>query len=306
MLQISKILFPTDFSDCANQALAHARYLAAQHAAEVHILHALVLHAADWSEAAHGMEEAEALYRRVQQESDAELNASADAMATENLKIEKATRRGFSAAPVILDYADDCDIDLVVMSTHGRRGMRRLLLGSVTDEVMRLAPCPVLAVPMSEKKQTPAQLDQIVVPVDFSAHTELALAYARELAASQGARLRLIHVIQEPIYPEFYGPMMPAAARNGELLRERSLDHLNELLTEVEGPEVKGDVTVKAGRPEEEIAEFAETEGAGLIVMASHGLTGLRHVFLGSVAEQTIRRAPCPVFTVKAFGKRLI
>jgi nucleotide-binding universal stress UspA family protein len=65
-------------------------------------------------------------------------------------------------------------------------------------------------------------------------------------------------------------------------------------------------IEVRAGRPALEIVEFAEQEEADLIVMASHGLTGLRHLLLGSVTEQVIRRAPCPIFTVKAFGKTLV
>ncbi len=143
------------------------------------------------------------------------------------------------------------------------------------------------------------------MPVDFSQHAKLALDYARELAAVYGAHLHLLHVVDEVVYPDFYPPIMPSGGSITEELRDQSLDRLRGLLATAEGWEVEADVHVGAGRAAPAIADFAKDRGIDLIVIASHGLTGFSHVLLGSVTEQLVRRAPCPVFTVKAFGKRL-
>ncbi len=191
------------------------------------------------------------------------------------------------------------------MGTHGRRGLRRLLLGSVAEEVVRLAPCPVLTVPEKEEREGLAadHVERIVVPVDFSKHSRLALTYARELAKVYG--LHLLHIVDEVVYPDFYPPVLPSGGPITKELRDQSLDRLRELINAPSLEGIQADVHVRTGRAAPEIAEFTHDQAADLIVIASHGLTGLRHMLLGSVTEQVVRRAGSPVFTLKAFGKQL-
>ncbi len=266
-----------------------------------------MLHEADPGNAAHRLPDMEELYQALEQQAEAQLQAEVAAEGKEHIEIRRAQVRSISAASAILDYAAENDIDLIVMGTHGRRGLRRLLLGSVAEEVVRLAPCPVLTVPERELREglSADHVERIVVPVDFSQHAKLALDYARELAAVYGAHLHLLHVVDEVVYPDFYPPIMPSGGSITEELRDQSLDRLRGLLATAEGWEVEADVHVGAGRAAPAIADFAKDRGIDLIVIASHGLTGFSHVLLGSVTEQLVRRAPCPVFTVKAFGKRL-
>jgi nucleotide-binding universal stress UspA family protein len=307
MLTIEKILYPTDFSRCAAHALPHTLRLVERYGAKLHLLHALVLHEADPGNAAHRLPDMEELYQALEQQAEAQLRAEVAAEGKEHIEIRRAQVRSISAASAILDYTAENDIDLIVMGTHGRRGLRRLLLGSVAEEVVRLAPCPVLTVPERELREglSADHVERIVVPVDFSQHAKLALAYARELAAVYGAHLHLLHVVDEVVYPDFYPPIMPSGGSITEELRDQSLEKLRGLLTTAEGSEVEADVHVGAGRAAPAIADFAKDQAIDLIVIASHGLTGISHVLLGSVTEQVVRRAPCPVFTVKAFGKRL-
>jgi len=89
-------------------------------------------------------------------------------------------------------------------------------------------------------------------------------------------------------------------------LREKAEEALDELLAETPGPEVPAERFVATGRPASEIARFAEDRGSDMVVIATHGLTGLERLLVGSTAEQVVRLAPCPVFTVKSFGKSLI
>jgi nucleotide-binding universal stress UspA family protein len=303
MLRIKKVLYPTDFSHCAGHALPHTLHFTNTYGAELHLLHALVLHEADPSNLSHRLPDMEELYLVLEEHAETQLKTAIEEHGRAGLTIKSAQVRAISAAGAILDYATENEIDLVVMGTHGRRGLRRLLLGSVAEEVVRLAPCPILAVPEREAGASPDHVERIVVPVDFSEHAKLALAYAVQLADAYGAQLHLLHVVDEVVYPDFYPPVIPSGGSITEELRDQSLERMRGLLSGFEGADAA--VHVRAGRAAPEIADFAEGQSADLVVIASHGLTGISHVLLGSVTEQLIRRAPCPVFTVKGFGRKL-
>lgn len=303
-MRVRKVLHPTDFSRCAGHALPHTLHLAEMYEAELHLLHALVLHEADPSTLSHRLPDVEELYLVLEEHAQTQLRTAIEEHGEANFTIKSAQVRAISAAGAILDYAAENEIDLVVMGTHGRRGLRRLLLGSVAEEVVRLAPCPVLTVPEREERNSPSKIERIVVPVDFSEHAELALAYAVELARAYGAQLHLLHVVDEVVYPDFYPPIIPSGGSITEELRDQSLQKMRRLLTAHEPADAA--VHVRAGRAAPEIAEFAKEHDADLVVIASHGLTGISHVLLGSVTEQLVRRATCPVFTVKGFGRNLI
>ncbi len=304
MIQIRKLLFPTDFSRCANQALAHALHLARCHKAELHVLHALVLH---------GCTNGKTLSAEIDSvETQLELVA-ADRMrsVTKDLTVGvpvvvRARKRGISSAPVILEYANEHDIDLIVMGTHGRRGLEHLFLGSVAEEVVRFAPCPVFTVRESKEPKSAKAVERILVPVDFSTHSQTAVTYAKGLAGAYNARLQLLHVIEPVVYPSFYAldttnffDWMAATEVQAGLQLHRFLESSN-------GPEVPADFYVIRGRAATDIVDFAVSKSSDLIVMATHGLTGMKRLYLGSVCEKVVRFSRCPVFTVKAFGRTLV
>ncbi len=299
MLQFDKILFPTDFSDCASHAFPYVLHLAREFRAEVHLLHALVLHDTDPGNAAHRLPDVEGLYQVLEAHAESQL-AKAIEDHGDGVTFRCAQLRSISAAGAILEYAAEHNIDLIALGTHGRRGLRRLLLGSVAEEVVRLAPCPVLTVPERAEASSPGQVRRILVPVDFSENARLALTSASQLAGLYGARLEVLHVVDQVVYPDFYPPLVPPVGVAGDELRERSEARLKELLAGVPHPDAK--THVGSGRASPEIVRFADELPADLIVIASHGLTGFRHMLLGSVTEQVVRSAPCPVFTVKTLG----
>lgn len=307
MLKIDGILYPTDFSDCASQALPCALRLAERHDAQLHLLHALVLHEADPGNAAYRLPDMEELYEALEQRARDNMTDAVERHSGDGLEMRQALVRGISAASTILDYAEEKKIDLVVMGTHGRRGLRRLLLGSVTEEVVRVAPCPVLTVPQREAGRfSRGEARRLLVPVDFSEHARLALSYARELATVYDAELHLLHIVDDVVYPDFYPPVMPSGGALTDELRDQSMERMRLMLASLDLLDTPTHAHVRGGRAAPTIAEFAEEISADLIVIASHGLTGLSHMLLGSVTEQVVRRSPCPVFTVKAFGKQLV
>lgn len=142
----------------------------------------------------------------------------------------------------------------------------------------------------------------ILMAHDFSPHAQAALDHACELAALTNSKLHLVHCIVEPIlaYPATLGGMAPAPSYGAELMVE------TRRVADASLAEIAGSIDrecqchVVLGAPAGAICEAAQKLGADLIVMGTHGRTGIAHVFLGSVAERTLRHAPCPVLAVPA------
>lgn len=145
-------------------------------------------------------------------------------------------------------------------------------------------------------------ITKILVPVDFSPHAERAFGYATALARRLGAELTLVHVVEDPYATGAWGTeaYLPNSA---ELLQEVIVSAGRELTTWTVREAATG-LTVKTavipGRPAQAIIEHAASEGHDLIVMGTHGRTGLSHAVMGSVAERVLRKAPCPVLTIRA------
>ena len=145
-------------------------------------------------------------------------------------------------------------------------------------------------------------ISRILVPVDFSAHSDRALRYAATLAGQVGASVELLHVVEDFVYGAFsevYVPNVPAMTQEAI---NSAVDRLTRLKAEVflHGADVE--TVVYVGRPALTIVEQAKAGKFDLIVMGTHGRTGLSHLFMGSVAEQVLRTAPCPVLTVRGNG----
>ena len=299
MLDIKTILFPTDYSVCAEHAFSQAAYLAERYEATVHVLH--VTEPAE-APLVPGITQADvAADLRLPPPEAPRRRATPGTGQLHNVEVAPVDG---SVAQAIVTYAAEHDVDVIVMGTHGRGGAERLILGSVARKVVRLAGCPVFTVHQAIDTALQGTVRRILVPVDFSDHARLASAYAIDLAAAYGAHLDLLHVIEEIAMPVVYGvepvvvqiPDVEPEARAGlELMAEDARQA---------GVSVKTHIYI--GHPARAIIDCAEDEGTDLIVIATHGLTGLKRFFLGSVAEKIVQRAPCPVFTVKGFGKVLL
>jgi nucleotide-binding universal stress UspA family protein len=145
-------------------------------------------------------------------------------------------------------------------------------------------------------------ISKILVPVDFSRYAERAFGYATALARRLGAELTLVHIVEDPFATGAWGAET-YTPNVGELLQEMIAGAERQLTPWKDRPAAQG-LTVKTavitGQPAQSIIEYAAGEGCDLIVMGTHGRTGLSHAVMGSVAERVLRKAPCPVLTVRA------
>jgi nucleotide-binding universal stress UspA family protein len=144
-------------------------------------------------------------------------------------------------------------------------------------------------------------ITRILVPVDFSPHSDRALRYAARLAAWLGASVELVHVVENPFASgawtsEVYVPNLPEML---DSLVAEANKRLTALKSVVASQNVNVEAGVLMGQPAYTIIDHARTGRFDLIVMGTHGRTGFSHVFMGSVAERVVRRAPCPVLTVR-------
>ena len=282
------IVFATDFADCAAEALPTVIGIARAYDATLHLLHATVLHGKERDEYDAALTELE-VREKLEMDDDA------------HDRVVVALRRGIAPAPAILDYAEEAEADLVIVATHGRRGMKRLLLGSVAEEVLRMADRPVLIVRSKpgEGAWEPPRL--VLAPLDFSAVSNQGLAAASAWAKRLGAELHLLHVVEHPSVPEFYGPpaVWDLAAATSDVV-ERTRERLSEIaerLAAEHGVIVTG--AARMGYPDREIVEHAKSAGADLIIMPSHGRTGVERFLIGSVTARVARGAPCSVLTLR-------
>jgi nucleotide-binding universal stress UspA family protein len=304
MLTIHRILLARDFSHVSDQALRYATDLAQRFGATLHLLYADVLHEDPFgAETAGSGEVLEAQIRE-----RLALGAD-DTPLTEqypDLQTMIDVRRDVAAAPAILSYADDEDVDLIMMGTHGRRGVRRLLLGSVAEEVVRRSDRSVLTVRKDGETGTPS-IRRILVPIDFSDYAREALRHAVELARLYDAQLDLLHVVEENLHPAFYVGGVQSIYDVQPDIEDKARERMRDLLDEVaDADDVTAKRHVMTGRAARKITQFAEREGSDLVVMSTHGLTGLEHFMMGSVAEKVVRHVAAPVMTIKAFGHSLI
>lgn len=303
-MKIERILMPTDFSGCAQAAFDHALVLARQYDAELHVLNVVELHAAEPIGLGPAFPDLEEIHERLDGIASGEMGKLLARHADRTLMIQDAVRRGIAAAPSIVEYAEEQGVDLIVLGTHGRRGLRRLLLGSVAEEVVRTARCPVLTIRGDHRAQTegesaPKPFDHIVVPYDFSADSDHALTVARQIAPT-GGRIEVVHVIAPPMDPEMFAPMHdPGRSFSFVELRAEVERRLVDRVAGHTGPEVPIEVHVLDGHAASVLADYADSSQADLIVIASHGLSGLRRFLLGSVTSGVVRAAMCPVLTVR-------
>ena len=302
-MKVERILFPTDFSDTARAAFGRALFLAEVFEAELHMLHAVVLHEYDPNNPEQDFPEAEDVFRKLFEIADSNMAALLKQQGREMLTLRQVRRRGVSAPEVILSYAEEIDADLIVMGTHGRRGPARLLLGSVAEAVVRHAACPVLTVRPDARSVREEMVKTIQVPVDFSEASLLTIRYAEELGHIYHAGLELVFVSEEIPYPYFYTP-----SRSDSLAKrlEAARQAIAKLAADSVSDNMSYTTTVLSGRAATEILNHARDSDAGLLVIGTHGLTGLERVLVGSTAEEVIRESPCPVFVVKSKGKQIL
>ncbi len=140
---------------------------------------------------------------------------------------------------------------------------------------------------------------RILVPIDFSVHSKNALRYAVPMAEQYNAMLHLIYVIEPTVYPADLGFGQVIVPGVEEELRTKSEDELRLLVENEIGGRAKAEYVVRTGKPHQEILSEAEDKGADLIIVATHGHTGVEQMLFGSTAMRIVRLARCPVLTIR-------
>lgn len=302
LVPVRRILVATDYSPAANQALNYACAIANVFNAELHILH-VMMDPLPLAVPEGGWNQRGKIIAELIRKADIELSEKTQSLPTRpDIRVLRVVREGYPAEEV-RKYAANHQIDLVVLGTHGHRGLSHLLLGSVAEKTVRMVSCPVLTVhagnTTDETIPTQISLRRILVATDFSPAASRARDFAISLAAKFGAEIHLLHVVEPPA---------PIPAPDGLWIRPPDVtptyvdDALRAIADNIKGLELGPNIQVvpaaKIGYPVEAITQYIPAHEIDLIVLGTQGHRGLAHLILGSVAEKIVRLATCPVLTM--------
>lgn len=298
MIEITRILCPIDFSSQSLHALDHAVAWAKWYGSSMTLLHVRppvpVAYPAG--------PEMVATFLTPQER--AALLDSLNQLQQEHCLDAPCTVEVVAGPPAteILTRSESLRADLVVLGAHGRSGFERLVLGSVTEKVLRKAACPVLTVPAAVANvTTPAELlKNIVCAVDFSDCSMHALKYALSIAEESDANLTVMHVVEVP-------PDLPGEDAGGpfsfreylESAQQTRLTRLNKAIPDDARAYCKVDTLVTTGKAYREILRVADERHAGLLIVGIHGRGAIDRLLFGSTTQHLVRLASCPVLTLR-------
>ena len=288
---LTTILLPLDGSPLAERALTYAATLARPSGSRIVLVKAVQAHTLPGVDPSNAQIEVTSRAEEYLKTAAARLSAS---------DIEAECHVYYDdPIPAILDAATRQKADLIVMSTHGRGGLSRMLYGSVADQILRRATLPVLLVPSIVEHAWPAEGPlSLLVPLDGSGLATEALQAAELLTGSFGSRLTLLRVVEPAAYP-LYGEgyaYVPYDEEAEIAEAQRYLDSQAAQLS-VRGAPVDTDVVV--GDPARAIGEVARSKNVDVVVMATHGHGGLSRLILGSVATATLRHTTAPLLLMR-------
>jgi nucleotide-binding universal stress UspA family protein len=270
--RMERILLATDGSEYSDGAIAVAGEMAAKCGAKLFIVSI-------------------ALYNPGTESLEPTLGAEAERMAMDNVEAAR-TRIGHNncetrvfqeadPARAITEAAEKLRADIVVMGRRGRRGLARWKLGHATEKVVGLAPCPVLVVPKSSRMWH----NKILLATDGSRYGDAAAVVAGNIALMCGLPLTAISAV------------LSSHSQERRLEAQEALERVRQALTE---KGIRVDSRLAEGRPEQAIVETAARENADLIVMGSHGRSGLDKILMGSVSERVLNQTDCPVLVTRS------
>ena len=290
MLEIKKVLCPVDFSEFSAAAYDYAHSFARHYQAKLFIQHV----AEPFISVSHQFV-SQPLIDQVyaQQAADAEekIRELSERRSLDQVKYEVVVERG-GVADCILELADAEKMDLIVMGTHGKRGLDRLVMGSVTERVLRKAHCPVLAVKRRAEEMAgagadPLRLRKILYCTDFNEDSPRALEYALLLGCQYQSEISLLHVVER------------SSETKLEAERQEALQQLKAAIPE--NVQTCGTVrtAVRAGKAYEQILQEAAETGSDLIVMGVRGRSAVNVALFGSTTYRVMQLGSCPVLVVR-------
>jgi len=269
--KLKKLLVCTDGSENSRAALAEALSLAKACGSQVYLLQVVAI--IPEFEAA-----APDLMAQVSEEVRKQLEATKTEAASMGVSLEPRVSRGVSVPGAILQEAERIQPDLIVMGRYGRTGLARLMMGSVTARIIGHSPFNVLVVPMGAT----ISFERILIASDGSPYSQAAFAAALALARGRESKIFGVSV----------------AAEEGEIPRAQEIVH--QMLTAANQAGMPIQTSMPQGQPPDDgIIQVAIKNEVDVIVVGSHGRTGLKRLLMGSVTERVIGQSPCPVLVVK-------
>jgi nucleotide-binding universal stress UspA family protein len=295
-VRFTQILCPVDFSEFSRHALDHAAALARRYEGRLTVLSVLPnLPVMDLPPLAMADKDRERLTDELKRFTT---------HLTPELPIDLRLHEAPDVHYEILAQAAALHADLLVVGSHGRSGFERLLLGSVTEKLLRKAPCPLMVVPRrapDTPPDAPLQFHRILCPVDFSAGSIRALTYATTLALDAAAQLTVVHVIEVP--PELQETPVSAAFSVDSVRAAAEADRLRrlrELIPQQAMSTNAVETSVLEGAAHREILKAAGERKSDLIVMGVQGRGAVDLMVFGSNTARVARAATCPVMVVRA------
>ncbi|WP_276301200.1 universal stress protein [Halorussus lipolyticus] len=280
------ILLPFDGSDGAAEVLHHAAEIAHWADATIH-----VLYVADTTRDSVTVVEGETVDALVQEGEDI-LDEAAKTLDTLGVSYDTNVVQG-NPASTIVEYAEEYDQDLVVMPTHGREGVSRYLIGSVSEKVVRLSSVPVLTVRMQPDETLKFPYENVLIPTDGSGASTHAATHLVEFAAALDATVHVLSVVDDTTLGA------DIRSTSGKENEQAATDAVETVISEAESRGVTNTVRhVEHGTPVEEILDYIDANDIQVVGMGTTGRRGTDRILLGSVAEKTVRSAPVPVMTV--------
>jgi len=304
MAGIKRILFTTDFSEFANHALKYAIGMAKVFDAELTMLHAVTVYRGE-----EGTEEKDKFpsldryCEEVESDANGRFEICIADMGDAGIKVAKEVVRGKSPHAAILDYLrKNNDIGMVVMSTHGRGGLSHVLVGSVTENVIRYAGIPVLAVKKTEHETTDPETGEVIIkkilfPLDFSRESLRPLELVKSVAGKYGAEVIVFHSIDVEVPPIYYTSGIDSILQLDPDIKVRVEKRMKEMIGDTLSA-IPVRFLVSDGRAVEQIREQVMKERVDLVAMSSSGSHGIGEFFFGSTATRVIQKAICPVLVV--------
>jgi nucleotide-binding universal stress UspA family protein len=306
-LNIQNIIVPIDFSKMSIQAIETAKRLAGRFAASIHLVHVRQL---DYTGAfvAPAPPIVPFSFMPYEQDGEGSVLKQLEVVARE-CGVPSASCHVLSGGPAfdeICRLAQRIPADFIIMPTHGRTGLKHVFLGSTAERVVQHSPCPVFVVRSKTRKQATRRTSTahtILVPVDFSDCSRDGLRYAIGFANEFGAKIILLHATYLGYIYSTEGTAIYDIPGLQKAAREKAERRMRELARLVQSCGVKFETVFTESSPALDICAFAKDHDVDLIITSTHGLTGFRHVLIGSIAEQVVRHALCSVLVVPSHPK---
>jgi nucleotide-binding universal stress UspA family protein len=300
MYPIRTIVLATDYSNSAKLAAAHAIGIARRHKATLHVLHVVSELESDPHSPVRFSPESAGRHESHDKTLWELIESSIKGHDIGDIHVELVNRRyPMSIAGGIITYATAANANLIVMGTHGRRGLHYFMLGSVASGVVRRSTCNVFVVPAADEDPTHLpKIRKILVPLDYSEYSKSLLETSLLAARATGAKLDILHVIEPLPFPVSLTGMMSVYDVLPRI-RERSEECLNQYLNDLDGGDVESELFIEDGHAANTIVKFVDEHDEDVVIVATHGLSGVKRFLIGSVTDRVVRGASCPVLVVK-------